>query len=97
MIDIESLYNNPSSIQKELSERFIVQRKQRKLSRKELSRISGVPYASIVRFETLGEISLSSFVKLVCSVGLAEELNTLLSRKYYKSIEEIIDEESHKN
>ena len=45
-------------------ERAKKKRKQMKLSQKQLSQKSGVTYASIRRFETTGEISLSSLLKI---------------------------------
>ena len=45
-------------------ERAKKKRKQMKLSQRQLSQKSGVTYSSIRRFETTGEISLSSLLKI---------------------------------
>lgn len=96
MKDIAALYNNPTDIQRTLALRVKEQRRARHISQKQLSEKSGVSYASIRRFENSGEISFSSFVKIICSLGLSDEIKNLFTKKYYSSIQEIIDEESRK-
>ncbi len=77
--------------QKEIAERFVKIRKNRKITQKRLSVISGVSYASIRRFEESGEISFSSLIKLALALRLYEDLDNLFKENYqYKSIEEII-------
>ena len=77
--------------QKEISDRFVKIRKNRKITQKRLSVISGVSYASIRRFEESGEISFSSLIKLALALRLYEDLDNLFKENYqYKSIEEII-------
>ena len=77
--------------QKEIAERFAKIRKNRKITQKRLSVISGVSYASIRRFEESGEISFSSLIKLALALRLYEDLDNLFKENYqYKSIEEII-------
>ena len=77
--------------QKEIVERFVKIRKNRKITQKRLSVISGVSYASIRRFEESGEISFSSLIKLALALRLYEDLDNLFKENYqYKSIEEII-------
>lgn len=96
MINIEELYDNPKKIQKDLAERAKEQRQSRHCSREKMAQQTGVSYASIRRFETTGEISLGSFVKIAVNLGFSNEINNLFTRKYYSSIQEIIDEESRK-
>ena len=80
--------------QLEIAKRFVTIRKNRKVSQKRLSVLSGVSYASIRRFEKCGDISLSSLVKLALALQLYEDLDNLFKRrKEYKSIEEVIDDQ----
>lgn len=79
--------------QLEIAKRFVVIRKNKKVSQQRLSVISGVSYASIRRFETTGEISLSSLVKLALALQLYDDLDNLFrNRQTYKTIEEVIND-----
>lgn len=80
--------------QLEIAKRFVAIRKGRKISQQRMSELSGVPYASIRRFEKTGDISFASFVKLVLALQLYEELDNLFKpRREYKSIEEVLNEQ----
>ena len=79
--------------QLEISQRFKIIRKNRKVSQQRLSELSGVSYASIRRFEKTGDISLASLVKLALALQLYDDLDNLFKiRKEYKSNEEVISE-----
>ncbi len=79
--------------QLEIAKRFVLIRKNRKISQQRLSEISGVSYASIRRFEKTGNISLSSLVKLALALQLYDDLDNLFKmHKEYKSIEEVIND-----
>lgn len=79
--------------QLEITKRFVLIRKNRKISQRRLSEISGVSYASIRRFEKTGDISLASLVKLALALQLYDDLDNLFKeRKEYKSIEEVIND-----
>lgn len=79
--------------QLEISQRFKIIRKNRKVSQQRLSELSGVSYASIRRFEKTGDISLASLVKLALALQLYDDLDNLFKvQKEYKSIEEVISE-----
>ena len=65
-------------------------RKGRKISLKKLSEISGVSYASLRRFEEIGEISLKSLIKIATVLDAADPLNNLFKDVEPKSIEELI-------
>lgn len=56
-------------------------RKEKKLSQKELSARSGVAYASLMKFETTGSISLKSLLKLSKALGRLEEFEHILQSK----------------
>lgn len=79
--------------QLEIAKRFVLIRKNRKISQRRLSEFSGVSYASIRRFEKTGDISLASLVKLALALQLYDDLDNLFKeRKEYKSIEEVIND-----
>lgn len=71
--------NTPVSIQYQLKERFKVIRRNQKISQEELALRSGVSFGSIKRFETTGQISLESFLKILHVMGRLEEMNKLLN------------------
>ena len=65
-------------------------RKSRKISLQKLSELSGVSYASLRRFEEIGEISLKSLIKIATVLDAADPLNNLFKDVEPKSIEELI-------
>lgn len=48
-----------------------------KISQQELARRSGVSYASVRRFEQIGEISLTSLMKIAMALDCLEDFNKL--------------------
>ncbi len=64
-----------------------------------LAERSGVPLATLRKFEQKGLISLESFLKLLWVLGgLEEMINTLKpTTPAYKSIEEVLDDPLKKN
>lgn len=92
MEELELLYKTYYEMQMEITKRLIAIRKRRKISQKRLAVISGVPYASIRRFENTGDVSFSSFIKIVMALRLYDDLNGLfVAKKEYSSIEEVIN------
>lgn len=69
-----------------LINRFKLRRKKSRMTQRPLSQLSGVSYASVRRFETLGDISFASLLKLSESLGLLSEFNQLFSRPIIKDI-----------
>ncbi len=68
-------------------------RKEMKISQKELARRSDVSLGSVKRFEQTGEISLSSLIKIAYVLGCEDDFDVLFSKKKYRSIQEVIDEQ----
>ena len=66
--------------------------RRRKISQEELSRMSGVSYGSVKRFEATGKISLLSLTKLAMALDMADELRELFTQVPYRNIQEVIDE-----
>ncbi len=75
--DIISSYKMPSEIQRSLSEAFRSVRKSRRHGRKETSIRTGVPEATIRRFEDTGEISLRQLLMLCDVYGNASATDSL--------------------
>lgn len=68
--------------QLEIAKRFIVIRKNKKVSQQRLSVLSGVSYASIRRFEKTGDISLASLVKIALALQLYDDLDSLFKNRF---------------
>ena len=64
-------------------------RLEKNLSRKLLSELSGVPLATIVKFENVYKISLESYVALCKALGYTGEIQSLLSEPKYSTMEEL--------
>lgn len=76
------------TVTKNLTERFTKRRKELKITQRELAEKSGVSYASIRRFESTGEISLSSLVSLANAIGLLADFNLLFSSSLVKNLKD---------
>lgn len=94
MIDIDQYFTTPLQICQIVAKNVKAQRKARHYSQVEMSKRSGVSYASLKRFEQTGEISFVSLVKIAKVLKLEDEIKELFTKKYYSSIQEIIDEQS---
>ncbi|MEG0835361.1 MAG: helix-turn-helix transcriptional regulator [Christensenellaceae bacterium] len=66
-------------------------RKGRKLSMQDLAEKSGVSYGSVKRFESIGEISLTSLLKIATVLECADGFEELFTEQEIRSIREIID------
>ena len=86
------MLKTPQEMAVDAATRFKEMRKVKKITIKELSERSGVPYSTIRRFESSGEISFLSLVKIVSTIGEDEEIANLFTRRIPASIEEIIRE-----
>lgn len=69
-------------------ERVKERRKELKLSQKELSRKSGVSYASIRRFESTSEISFSSLLKIASVLNALADFCTLFGSEIVNDLRE---------
>ena len=77
-----------SSLKTDLKTRFQLRRKEARLSREALASRSGVSYGSIRRFESTGEISLNSLLKISQAIGLLEEFNALFKQPIIKNLKD---------
>ena len=86
------LLETPCEMAVHAAERFRNIRKRKKITIKALSGKSGVPYSTIRRFESTGEISFLSLVKIVSAIGEDDQITGLFSDVVPASIEEVIRE-----
>ena len=80
------------SIRSNIMNRARRRRKSLKFSQVELSRRSGVSLGSVKRFESTGEISLTSLLKIAIALECEGDFKELFSRKNYRSLQEVINE-----
>lgn len=88
-----SFLRSPTDISMQIANRMQKKRKANKLTQMQLAGRSGVSLGSIKRFERLGEISLSSLVKIAFILDCEDDFDSLFARKEYRSIQEVIDEQ----
>lgn len=72
-----------------LVNRFIKRRKEMKITQKDLARKTGVSYASIRRFETTGEISFKSLLRLAGSIGYLEDFELVFKIRHLTNLEDL--------
>ena len=76
------------SVTEQLVEREKLRRKKMHLSQRDLANKSGVSYASIRRFENIGEISLNSLLKIANALDCLEEFNSVFKTPAVKSLKD---------
>ena len=87
MISID--YKIPVQILQDIGLRAKSARLSENMSRKTLAEKAGVSEASLKRFETTGQISLSSLVPLLTALDRLSELDELLAEKTPVSLREL--------
>ena len=91
---MEFVWETAEEIDLALAKRLARIRKRRGLTQEELSKRSNVSFGSIKRFETGGQISLISLTKLAMALDCADEIKALFTNVSYKSIEEVLREQT---
>lgn len=89
---MEFIWETAEEINIELAQRVRNIRKRRGISQEKLSKISGVSYGSIKRFETTGQISLLHLTRIAIALDLTTEIKELFTQVAYRNIEEVINE-----
>lgn len=92
MIDINKIGQGLRELQKEIAQKVKLRRKEHKLTQTELSVKAGVSLGSLKRFETTGEISLLSLVKIAIVLDCTKEFHDLFVKRHYQSIQDVIKE-----
>jgi transcriptional regulator with XRE-family HTH domain len=75
-----------NSMKASLKDRFRLRRKELKLSQQNLAKRSGVSYGSIRRFESSGEVSLTSLLRMSQAMGLIDEFDPLFKLPIIKNL-----------
>ncbi len=76
------------SVTEQLVEREKLRRKKMHLSQRDLANKSGVSYASIRRFESIGEISFNSLLKIANALDCLEDFNSIFKMPVVKSLKD---------
>lgn len=76
------------TVTEQLVEREKLRRKKMHISQKDLANKSGVSYASIRRFESIGEISLNSLLKIANALDCLEDFNCVFKPPVVKSLKD---------
>ncbi|WP_455591236.1 helix-turn-helix domain-containing protein [Bacteroides sp.] len=81
--------DTPEEILLLLAQNLQKRRLEKGISREALAEISGVPTATIAKFEQKHTISLASYVALAKALGYTKSLKELLSEPLYNTMEEL--------
>ncbi|MEG0217975.1 MAG: helix-turn-helix transcriptional regulator [Raoultibacter sp.] len=93
MFNLSLIQKTPPEIAGELAQNVRARRKEAHLSQLALAKKSGVSLGSLKRFESTGEISLFSLLKIAIALDCEDDFTQLFARKHYRSIQEVIDEQ----
>ncbi len=89
MFESDFVLTTPEEVMKILSERLKKRRLEKGLTRAGLQSLTGVPKASIARFELTSKVSLESFVKIAMALGYTEELERMFNEPKYSTLREM--------
>ncbi|MBQ3543952.1 MAG: helix-turn-helix domain-containing protein [Lachnospiraceae bacterium] len=87
------VWETPEEINMSIAKNTRMLRKRLKMSRKRLSELSGVSYASIKRFEETGNISFLSLTRIAVALDAVGDIKRIFTEVPYKSIQEVINEQ----
>lgn len=90
IFDISTFVNvlTPERTTYELVEKFKKRRKEKRLSQRKISELSGVSYGSVRRFENTGDISLHSLICLASVLGCLADFKELFSHPIISNLKE---------
>jgi transcriptional regulator with XRE-family HTH domain len=84
-----SIDKNPTDIRLDLAHRIRTLRKELKMSQSELAQRANVSLGSYKRFESSGQISLESLLKIAFILGRLTDFETLFQSNKLKDIEKL--------
>ncbi len=84
------LLQTPNEMAYDVARRFRKLRRSRKVTIKSLSERSGVPYSTLRRFESTGEIAFVSLVKIASVLGEDDQIQGLFANPHPQSMEEVL-------
>ena len=97
MIDLDHIFDTPKDICIDTAKKAVARRKALRITQKELADMTGVSFASVRRFETTGQISFESLVRIAIALDVKDDIkNIFQERKVYRSIQDVIDEANQK-
>ena len=97
MIDLDHFFDTPKDLCLETAKKTVARRKALRITQKELADMTGVSFASVRRFETTGQISFESLVRIAIALDVKDDIKNLFQeRKVYRSIQDVIDEANQK-
>lgn len=76
------------SVTEQLVEREKQRRKKKHMSQRDLANKSGVSYASVRRFESIGEISFNSLLKIANALDCLEDFISVFKMPAVKSLKD---------
>ena len=86
------ILETPYEMAVDVAKRFRKMRIAKKITIKELSERSGVPYSTIRRFESSGQISFLPLVKMASVLDEDEQITSLFAETRPRTIEDVIHE-----
>lgn len=87
---------NSDTIPKSIAERVRKNRLELNLTQKALALRAGISFASLRRFENSGEISLRSLIMIAIALDATDEFLLLFTAKKYRTIDDILVQNSKK-
>jgi transcriptional regulator with XRE-family HTH domain len=81
--------NNSDEIAMNIAQDFRRRRIEKNLTRKEVSKLSGVPLSNLSRFEQKGCISLKNLIELAMSLNYTSEVKNIFVTQKYQTMEEL--------
>ncbi len=89
--------DNSDDILIQVAEDFRKRRVEKNITRQRIAEMSGVPLATVARFEQKGLIAFESLIKLAMSLGYTSEIKNLFSTPKFDTMEELdlIRKKSH--
>ena len=89
---MEAKWETAEELNRALAGRLASIRKRKKISGQKLSRLSGVSYGSLRRFEQTGQISLLSLTRLAIALNCEDEIRKLFEDHLYDDFSEVLNE-----
>lgn len=85
---------NPGNVAVEIASRVKSRRLELNLTQEGLASRAGVKFATYRRFEQTGEISLRGLLQIGFALNCLDEFNTLFAQRQYRSIDDVLNEQS---
>lgn len=89
--------DNSEDIAKRVAEDFRKRRVEKNITRRSIAELSGVPLATVARFEQKGMIAFESLIKLAMALGYTSEVKNLFAKPKFDTMAQLqlIRKKSH--